>query len=96
VRLTLGRVFLLSEVNGDNIMNDQGDNKNFSPSKAELFRMMETSAGFEIAPYDGVIDFENKSLFTKLELGSAQKTHVSVLLQHIPSATATCILKRRN
>ena len=44
-----------------------------STMDAKALQMMETNGEFEIAPCEGLLDFEDKSRFTKLELGSAQK-----------------------
>jgi hypothetical protein len=70
-------------------MIDQGDNKKAFSSETELFQLIEASGGFQIAPYDGSVDFQNQNQFTKLNLTSTQKTQVNALLQHIPLAMAS-------
>lgn len=60
-----------------------------STMDAKALQMMETNGEFEIAPCEGLLDFEDKSRFAKLELGSAQKIHMSALVQQVPTAITT-------
>lgn len=61
-------------------------NEQLAMMDEKSLQMMESNSGFEIAPCEGLFDFEDKSRFTKLELGSAQKMYISALVQHIPAA----------
>jgi len=57
-------------------------------TEAQAFDVMEANSGFQIAPYDGMVDLEDTSRFTKLALSSGQKMQVSALLQQAPQALA--------
>lgn len=70
-------------------MKEQISNEQLSIINENTLKMMEASGGFEITPCEGILDFEDKNRFTKLELGSAQKMHISALSQQIPSVLAT-------
>ena len=57
-------------------------------TERHAFDVMETLSDFQIEPYDGMIDLEDKTRFTKLELSSGQKMQVSALLQQLPQTIA--------
>ena len=61
-------------------------NEQLTMMDEKSLQMMESNGGFEIAPCEGLFDFEDKIRFTKLELGSAQKMHISALVQQVPAA----------
>lgn len=67
------------------------DEKNKNQVENELteekaFDVLESTSGFQIKPYDGMIDLEDTTRFTKLELSPGQKMQLSALLQQIPQA----------
>lgn len=64
-------------------MIDQSNNEHM-----ELFFEMRKIGNFEIMPCNNPVDCENKNGFTKLTLSSAQKMHISALLQQVPSTMA--------
>ena len=53
---------------------------------AQLFQLMEEKGAFELLPYESPLDLDDPAHFTKLELSSAQKIHISALLQQVPLA----------
>ena len=57
-------------------------------AETQAFDIMEANSCFQILPYDGMIDLENSSRFTKINLGSEQKMQVRALLQQTPQALA--------
>lgn len=52
-------------------------------------QMMKKSGDFEITPCENALDFEDSNRFKKLELGTAQKIHLSAFAQNILPAIAT-------
>lgn len=63
-------------------MSDQGNNRQ------QIFQMLRTDCEVEFTPCYSLIDFENDSRYTKLNISAAQKMQVSALLQQLPSAMA--------
>lgn len=63
-------------------------------SKEKAFDVIKNSADFQIEPYDGMIDLEDTSRFTKLSMSSAQKMQISALLQQTPQALAAGTLAK--
>ena len=57
-------------------------------SEAQVFNVIEATSAFQITPYDGMVDLEDKSRFTKMPLSSGQKMQISALLQQTPQALA--------
>ncbi len=51
-----------------------------------IFNFLKQAGNFDIAPYEGNINFEDNSKYSKLELNTAQKIHINALLQQLPSA----------
>lgn len=51
--------------------------------------MLEEQNGFAIAPCDTALDFEDRSRFAKLKMGSVQKMRISALMQQMPSVMAS-------
>ena len=70
------------------------DEQIISSSAEQSLQMMETQGAFEIVPCEGVMDFEDKNRFTKLKLNAAQKSHVSAMLQQMPSAMSAAALSQ--
>ena len=70
---------------GDNSTNQEKDNL----TEKQVFEAMEEISDFHIEPYDGMIDLEDTTRFTKLELSSGQKMQVSALLHQLPQTIAT-------
>lgn len=64
------------------------DNQNNSIESIN-FEALQKACDFNIAPYEGAINIENSSQYKKIELNAAQKTHLSALLQQVPSAVMT-------
>lgn len=57
-----------------------------APTAEEALQIIQEQNGFQLKPYEGVLDLGDKSRFAKLELTSAQKIHISGLLQQAPAA----------
>ena len=55
-------------------------------TETDIFRLLQQTADFDITPYEGNINFDDSSKYTKLELSTAQKIHINALLQQLPSA----------
>ena len=70
---------------GDNSTNQEKDNL----TEKQVFEAMEEISDFHIEPYDGMIDLEDTTRFTKLALSSGQKMQVSALLHQLPQTIAT-------
>lgn len=58
-------------------------------NEVKVFDDLETISGFQIKPYEGLLDLEDTTRFTKLELSSGQKMQISGLLQQLPQTIAT-------
>lgn len=54
----------------------------------EAFQMLKDCGTFEITPCETAVDLEDKNRFTKLELSTSQKMHMSAFWQQLPSALA--------
>lgn len=63
-------------------------------SEEKAFDVMKANIGFQLEPYDGMIDLEDTSRFRKLSMSSAQKMQISALLQQTPQALATGTLAK--
>lgn len=55
----------------------------------ESFELIKHAGEFDIAPCDGYFDFEDKTRFKQMDLNSAQKMHISALIQQVPSVIAS-------
>lgn len=55
-------------------------------------QMLKSNARFEITPCEGEFNLEDKSRFVKLELGTAQKIHMSALLSQMPAMISTGVM----
>lgn len=55
-------------------------------SDKDTLQMIEAFSGFEIMPQNDAVDFEHG--FTKLDVDSDKKKHISALVQHVPSIMA--------
>lgn len=67
----------ITKIHGKNEMTD-----------AQIFEVMEAASAFQIEPCDGMVDLENPSRFTKMELSSGQKMQISAFLQQTPQVLA--------
>lgn len=55
----------------------------------DSIRSLAEASNFAILPCETTYDFEDKNRFIKLQLGTAQKVHLSALAQQIPNVLAT-------
>jgi len=69
-------------------MCEQMNNSETALIEDKVFQMMKENGAFELKSCIDSFDFEDKRRFTKLELNTAQKMHVSALMQQVPSAVA--------
>lgn len=58
-------------------------------NEGKVFDDLEAISDFQIKPYDGLLDLEDTTRFTKLGLSSGQKMQISGLLQQLPQTIAT-------
>lgn len=73
-------------------MSEVMNKENLSLEDNTVLRMLETSGGFEVAPCDGQINFEDSNRFRKLKLSSAQKMHISAFTQGALPAVSTGVM----
>jgi len=66
----------------------------YSSIPKESFELIKRAGEFEIAPCDGYFDFEDKTRFKQVDMNSAQKMHISALIQQIPGVVASDTLSK--
>lgn len=69
-------------------MNEERADQAIKPMQ-EAFENLRKESGFIISPCEGPLDWEDKSRFTKMKIGTQQATQISALMQQIPSMLAS-------
>jgi len=70
-------------------MTEQNNIEQEALAEKESFETFKSSNDFDIIPYEDNVNLNNPDCFKNLDLSSAQKAQISVLVQHMPAIMAT-------